>query len=427
MGLLPDISIGDAHLHRINLLSDLLSSPTPSGALMADTLRTNEPRQTDEWPDSIVRIDDYSQGNPGGMAHFYEAVASRDGLGRPVRIAVLGDSFFGEDICICALREHLQDVYGGEGVGWVFLADKQAERRATVRHTYGQAEEYIPRQEGYDWHQALPTLRYCQVEEGAWAHFGGTGYKRHLRGWNTASLFSTTQVGISEAQNDQGTALAVHTDKAGGLARHSVKQTGKGLAIRTWGRGTAYGVALESASGIIVDDLATQGMTGKEVGKVPSSLACDFASLRPYDLIVLEYGLNTADDKNKDYHYDNYLNQMRKTLSRLREAWPEASLLVMGVPDRAGNTPDGLATMPCIYKMNATLRQLAQEEMVGYYSLFDAMGGANSMVGMVQDKLANKDYTHLNYRGGDVLGKAIYESLTTGCHLYGKSTTKQKK
>lgn len=96
IGLLPSISIGGIRLRRVDLLSDIRPAASPAKGV-ADTLQVIEATRTDEWPDSILPIEDYSQGNPGGMAHFYDMAASVHTLGRPVRIAVLGDSFFGAD------------------------------------------------------------------------------------------------------------------------------------------------------------------------------------------------------------------------------------------------------------------------------------------------------------------------------------------
>jgi lysophospholipase L1-like esterase len=43
----------------------------------------------------------------------------------------------------------------------------------------------------------------------------------------------------------------------------------------------------------------------------------------------------------------------------------------------------------------------------------EAMGGDSSMIKWVNAKprLANKDYTHINAKGGEVLGKKLFETI----------------
>ena len=64
------------------------------------------------------RVEDYSLGHIG-LRHFFSAIKQGETLGRPVRVAFLGDSFIEGDILVADLRAALQQVFGGEGVGFV--------------------------------------------------------------------------------------------------------------------------------------------------------------------------------------------------------------------------------------------------------------------------------------------------------------------
>ena len=50
------------------------------------------------------------------------------------------------------------------------------------------------------------------------------------------------------------------------------------------------------------------------------------------------------------------------------------------------------------------------------------MGGTASIKRMAEQKpaLANKDYTHLNFRGGKVLAEKLYEALVNAVKNYTK-------
>ena len=83
---------------------------------------------------ALVAIEDFG-GEVPAMEHFYRTMLEKDRR-RPVRIAVLGDSFIEGDIVTADVRERMQDLYGGCGVGFVPFSSPIALYRATVRHTF---------------------------------------------------------------------------------------------------------------------------------------------------------------------------------------------------------------------------------------------------------------------------------------------------
>lgn len=75
------------------------------------------------------------------MMRFNRAL-TRGAAGRPVRIAVLGDSFIEGDIITADLREQLQNLCGGRGVGFVPFASPLAKFRGTVLHSFSNWDIY---------------------------------------------------------------------------------------------------------------------------------------------------------------------------------------------------------------------------------------------------------------------------------------------
>lgn len=65
---------------------------------------------------------------------------------------------------------------------------------------------------------------------------------------------------------------------------------------------------------------------------------------------------------------------------------------------------------------------IAAKAGVAFWNLYDAMGGEGSIRRMVQAKpaQANLDYTHINFHGGKVLAKQLYETLIYGKEQYDK-------
>lgn len=63
---------------------------------------------------TLVEIEDFGTPDSSRLRAFYDTLLCAR---RPVRIAVLGDSFIEGDILTADLRERLQQAYGGGGAG----------------------------------------------------------------------------------------------------------------------------------------------------------------------------------------------------------------------------------------------------------------------------------------------------------------------
>ena len=112
-------------------------------------------------------------------------------------------------------------------------------------------------------------------------------------------------------------------------------------------------------------------------------------------------------------NYKSYVRRMVRVINNLKEAFPQASFLLMSVSDRSSNSTGRFETMNAIPAMRNAQRMIAQQTNIAFWDMFQAMGGENSMVRFVTSKpaLASKDYTHLNFNGGKKLAGALVKSL----------------
>jgi DNA-binding protein YbaB len=176
-----------------------------------------------------------------------------------------------------------------------------------------------------------------------------------------------------------------------------------------------YGAALEGSKGIVLDNFSLRGSSGVSLRYIPEQTLKAFRSKRPYDLIILQYGLNVATEKGRNYDY--YRIGMNKSIAHIKKCFPEAAILMLGVGDRSYKTEEGeLKTMPGVKNLIQYQKVIASESSVAFWNMFQAMGGEGAMVKMVHAKpsLANYDYTHINFRGGKYLAGLLYESLMYG-------------
>jgi hypothetical protein len=64
-------------------------------------------------------------------------------------------------------------------------------------------------------------------------------------------------------------------------------------------------------------------------------------------------------------------------------------------------------------RLLAAQRSLAERNHAAFWNLYEAMGGENSMVSWVEESpaLANKDYTHVNFRGAHKIAGLLFDYL----------------
>ena len=113
-------------------------------------------------------------------------------------------------------------------------------------------------------------------------------------------------------------------------------------------------------------------------------------------------------------------------MRNLKEAFPQTSILIMSVPDRDQRTQEGLRTMKEVRQLVAFQEQLAANTQVAFFNFYEAMGGAESVAALVERGMANKDYTHLNHKGGKELAQRIFPSFKAGIKNYQQRKERQK-
>jgi len=446
MHLLPTIVIDGVELRHVNVLSDVLPevyqqrdgidvipkpvAPRPVRVRKAadnDSLAQQtageeyQPDTENKLADEGLIID-YSEGTSGGMAHFYEQL-SHAVSHQVVRIAYYGDSFVEGDIVTADLRELLQDRFGGSGVGWVDCTDRLKGFRRTVKVKGVGFKEYEVVQKPYSHKVEGIAQRYFVPHENARTWASGTNARKHVARWQQASLFFRTEGGMSVttfADNDTiGTQYVEGSTQVQSLRFEKEGMSGIGYQFnQVSDQSYVYGMALESRQGVILDNISMRGSAGYTIAKIPQSTLADFARLRPYDLIVLHFGLNVASEKSHAANYKAYIKRMQEAVEHLCAAYPQASVLIVSMPDRDQRTAAGIRTMLGVESLVAYQQILASNCGVAYFNLFQAMGGRESMKALVDKGQANKDYTHLTHSGGKQLARLLYDALMEGYDHY---------
>lgn len=429
----------------------------------------------DSIPEGMTAIEDFAaDGSARVMDHFYAALDSASK--RPVRIAYYGDSFIEGDILTAELRNLLQTSYGGCGVGFVDIASITSGFRQTVRakdsgwtsHLANDKSGFNKSFQGINAKYFIPSSR-AQLELNCQTKVYGSNLGKAKQatiyftpgegltlsaainkedatvvyaGSGTPEMHETTHTVSEEVvrteviPGDSAHGIPEHIDTIRETVQHQVHSsvavqhqgsihtrtitgdiTSLSLNVQNGCASRFYGVALDGHQGIALDNHSLRGSNGCFLAYIPESTLTAFAKIRPYDLIVIHFGLNIADKKRKDY--SAYTKRMSDAIEHIHKAYPNASILVVSMSDRDERRADGtLRTMPGVKELVSYQRKMASDTNVAFWNLWEAMGGDGSLARMTAKKQANLDYTHINFAGGRHIAKLLFDVLMNGKENY---------
>ena len=438
MGLhfLPRVEVFGIELRRVDLLSDLFpDTPDVSEKEMAEAMKQQRPhpahRKANDCPKGMVCIDDYSMDERRNMDVFYRRLAELNTRKRPVRIAYFGDSFIEGDIFTADLRDLLQSRFGGAGVGFVDMASQTAGFRQSVR-AYSQNVESHSVLDSIHRNQLLGiNCRYFFPQRGQVSlTLKGTAYGKNTQQVQKSQLFLKTNVPlqVTAEVNDgqpQTFRLSGENKMQCLTATGDIRQVKWSFYADSLSRNhiTLYGATMDNNSGVAVDNFSLRGSGGGVLLSIPDENLRQFFACRPYDLIVLHYGLNVVGPKSGKKVADNYGHTLDRMIRKFQALQPETPILLVSVSDRNTRNKDGeITTIGGIRYLVNEQQEAAARNGVAFWNLFEAMGGTASIKRMAEQKpaLANKDYTHLNFRGGKVLAEKLYEALVNAVKNYTK-------
>lgn len=355
------------------------------------------------------------------LAAFYAALDSVSTM--PVRIVHYGDSQIEEDRITNILREQWQKAYGGGGVGLIPLHQtiptrtirQQLTMNGLVQSTQGGPKRYLvygPRSmrlDGDDYgvmgqvahmdSSLVPgsqdlVVRVEPIDKSRLPHH----HFSRLR------LLSDSISGYVVAQDSH---IALSPDSLITLPDSTTR-----CEIHLQGQGPVYGISLETPVGVIVDNIPMRGCSGNIFTRIDSVQLRDFYRDTNTRLIILQFGGNMIPQTENPSTISGYVRStLRQQVRYLRACAPEASILFIGPSDMSTRIDGEMTTYPLVPYMDRLLRKMAAEEQIAYWSMYDAMGGKDSMVRWVENGLAGSDYVHFTRSGANKIGRQLYQWL----------------
>ncbi|NQU53977.1 MAG: hypothetical protein HQ522_15725 [Bacteroidetes bacterium] len=185
------------------------------------------------------------------------------------------------------------------------------------------------------------------------------------------------------------------------------------LKFSGWDSPDIYGIELGDTSGITVDNIALRGSSGTIFTKADFAHSAKmYNDLNP-NLFILQFGGNVMPYIKDQKAIDQYGRWFAGQINRIKVLCPEAAILVIGPSDMSMKKKDKFVTYDYLPAVVEVLRQAALTTGSGYWDMYRAMGGYNSMPSWVnaEPELARPDYTHFSPRGARLVASMFYNAL----------------
>ena len=361
---------------------------------------------------------------------FYEKLLQLETKDKgKVRIAYFGDSMTDGDLVVKDFRAKLQERFGGMGVGFVNITSESASSRSTLKHEFSD-----------NW----KTVSYLNVKHPV-SPFGVTGQvfftkndsvnkawvKYRASRFNKLLLLNSPTLFYGKSNNTEGE-IVVTTGKDtlvkaldGDKLVNTIELTPYDLkAFKAEFVATDsipfYGFNFDDGRGVHVDNFSSRGNSGLPLSIFNTKVMQAFNKELDYDLIVLHYGANVLNYGT--YNYSWYEKRMKTVIEHLRQCFPNVAILIISTADKSTKYDMEMKTDSAVVPLALSQKRYAIQSDAAFVNLYTLMGGEGSMVKWVEEvpALANKDYTHFNFRGSEKVGALIYEQINKGYEQYKK-------
>ena len=432
-------SIADFDLDILN--DSLLAEANTTGVtpldseIRQDTLTANDSLQQKNHP-IIPEVHIINTDSRAYMAAFYAALDSASSM--PVRVVHYGDSQIEEDRITNVLRERWQKEYGGGGVGLIPLHQTIPTR--TIRQWISINNKVQPAQGGPKRYLVYGprSMRFKDGDDygimGQVAVMDSTlvagsqdivlniepidkkrkphNYFNYVR-LLTDSTYAIQNIELRIMKGDSLTIFGPQESEVGSLD-FLLPDSTLHCELHLQGKGNIYGVSLETSTGIIVDNIPMRGCSGNIFTKIDSAQLSDFYRETNTRLIILQFGGNMIPQTENPSTISGYVRStLRQQVRYIRTCAPAASILFIGPSDMSTNVNGQMTTYPLVPYMDKLLKKMAAEEQIAYWSMYDAMGGRDSMVRWVENGLAGSDYVHFTRAGANNISKKLYNWIMT--------------
>jgi len=355
---------------------------------------------------------------PGSLHSFYASLHRKE----VTRILHYGDSPTTADSITSDIRRLLQARFGDAGHGFVLIAKPWAwYGHSGIRlETKGWQIEPASQNRAPDGFHGLGGVSF-RGEPGAFSRVGLPDAH-----YSSAVVYYLSQPGggtftVNAGDSGEEKIVEVNTDaevKKPGFAEFALPPGNTTIELHvTSGKVRLFGYRFDKDQpGVQYSSL---GINGGQVQMVLRYFERDqWREILRHEnpaLVVLNYGTNES--IYPAYVEKQYPDELRQVIARIREALPNASLLLMGPMDRGIMDSGGdIVTPESLQTLIAVQKKIAAETGCAFFNTFDAMGGAGTMRRWyhAQPRLVSADFMHPMPAGAAKVGALFEGALMQG-------------
>ena len=172
-----------------------------------------------------------------------------------------------------------------------------------------------------------------------------------------------------------------------------------------------YGITLDAASGVRADNVAMRGEAGRIFTRMNYENYRQMSAVRKPDLFIFEFGGNTIPYMKTDQQLKDYVEGLIFNMKWVKRANPNAMFMLIGNGDMTTSRNGKRITYPYIPKLNDLMKEECMKNDIAYFSMYEAMGGENSMITWVKEGMAAADYVHFSPKGTKLISEVFYQCL----------------
>lgn len=371
----------------------------------------------------------YYAENSNVMDQFFETLEKTRSDNTAFRILHYGDSQIEMDRISSYLREQLQKMYGGSGMGLLpalevtpkYTVAVQSTGSWTRKLTFGGAENRAKH------NRYGPMAYFCKKESEVasvvlTAREGTTFKNRSFKSCKVLvgaidrplEISIATYGKVLESKTLQASAteqlVDFHLDSTNGSV--GLKFSGANADI--------LGISLDGGSGIMLDNIPMRGCSGTIFRRISADQLARTYRMMGVKMVILQFGGNSLPGMTSKASADAYGKKFYDEIKYLKSVDPNLMVFVIGPADMSVRINGTFQTHPQLENVRDALKKATIDAGGVYWDMYEAMGGRGSMITWVKSKpaLGSPDYIHFSQKGAEKIAGILYNSLMKEFDMY---------
>ena len=168
-----------------------------------------------------------------------------------------------------------------------------------------------------------------------------------------------------------------------------------------------YGVTAGSTEGVQADNIPTRGDSGFHFTRIQDTYDAMSRELKP-DIIIFQFGGNLVPylTKNK---VASSVKRIITNMQWVQKRNPDALFILIGPSDMLKRSTK--TTYDIIPELVEEMKKQTAENGFAFFSMYEAMGGKNSMKIWYDNRMAASDLVHFSDKGTERMAQLLFQNL----------------